>query len=239
MNKTKPTILIVEDEQKLAIVLGEYFTQIDYLTHWIDNGTEVLPWIRSHSPDLILLDLMLPDKDGLSIFRELRTFSQIPVIIVTAKIDEIDRLLGLELGADDYICKPYSPREVVVRAKNVLRRTSPSLIEAQGGSIEMNLLAMTAEVNGQILDLTPSEFRLLKLFFNNVNRVYSREQLLDHIYDNYRIVTDRTIDNHIKNLRKKLKEALPEENVIKSVYGAGYKLDMTAAPKLINKWSWA
>jgi len=236
MNKTRPTILIVEDEKKLAKVLCEYFLKINYATHWIDNGADVLVWIHAYSPDLILLDLMLPDKDGLSIFRELRRFSQIPVIMVTAKIDETDRLLGLELGADDYICKPYSPREVIARVKNVLRRTSSLPKDIQGCVIEFDRLAMTVKVNCKTLDLTPSEFRLLELFSSNICRVYSREQLLNHIYDNYRVVTDRTIDNHIKNLRQKLKAVFPQEEMIKSVYGRGYKLEMLTTPQLINKW---
>lgn len=225
-NTARKTILIVEDEQKLAQVLSEYLAQLDYATHWIENGADALPWIRAHSPDLILLDLMLPGKDGLSIFRELRTFSDIPVIMVTAKIDEIDRLIGLELGADDYICKPYSPREVVARVKNVLRRFSLVVTDDNDCLIEVDEPTMTAKINHQVLDLTPSEFRLLQQFFKNANRVYSREQLLNCIYDDNRVVTDRTVDSHIKNLRKKLLIASPDGDVIKSVYGVGYKLEM-------------
>lgn len=240
MNKTKPMILIVEDEAKLAKVLSEYLAQLDYSTHWIANGTDVLPWIRTHSSHLMLLDLMLPGKDGLSIFRELRTFSSMPVMMMTARIDEIDRLIGLELGADDYICKPYSPREVVARVKNVLHRTFSSPVEHldhQPCAIEINPFTMVAKIDSQILNLTPSEFRLLQLLFNNVNCVYSREQLLNHIYDNYRVVTHRTIDGHIKNLRKKLKKASPTKGeIIKSVYGVGYKLEITTSPALSNGW---
>lgn len=226
MSTAKQTILIVEDEKKLADVLGEYLAQLDYTTHWIENGMDALPWIRTHSPILILLDLMLPGKDGLSIFRELRTFSDVPVIMVTAKIDEIDRLIGLELGADDYICKPYSPREVVARVKNVLRRFSPTIASSDHRClIEIDTPTMVAKINHQKLELTPSEFRLLQQFFNNANRVYSREQLLNCIYDDNRVVTDRTVDSHIKNLRKKLVSAAPDCDVIKSVYGVGYKLE--------------
>ena len=123
MTQSAKTILVVEDEPSLAIVLCEYLAQAGFQTHIIDNGLEVIDWVKQQHPDLLILDLMLPNRDGLDIYRELRTFSQVPVVMATARVDEIDRLLGLELGADDYICKPYSPREVVARIKNVLRRT--------------------------------------------------------------------------------------------------------------------
>lgn len=122
MNNENKTILVVEDEPSLAAVLCEYLAQAGFNTHIIDNGLEVIEWVKINKPDLLLLDLMLPHRDGLDIYRELRTFSQVPVVMATARVDEIDRLVGLELGADDYICKPYSPREVVARIKNILRR---------------------------------------------------------------------------------------------------------------------
>jgi len=226
MQSSQAMILIVEDEQKLAQVLCEYLATINLATHWIENGLEVLPWIRANNPDLILLDLMLPGKDGLSIFRELKTFSDIPVMMVTAKIDEIDRLIGLELGADDYICKPYSPREVVARVKNLLRRTSKKRPLANGCQIALDNLAMSAKLNGKTFDITPREFRLLQQLSKHVNRVYSRAQLLDCLYDDHRIVTDRTVDSHIKNLRKKMNAIAPDCDVIKSIYGVGYKLEI-------------
>lgn len=224
---TKPkTILIVEDEPKLAEVMCEYLQQAGFLTHGIGNGLQVVPWIRENAPDLVILDLMLPGKDGLQIFRELRLFADTPVIMATAKVDEIDRLLGLELGADDYVCKPYSPRELVVRVKNILRRVATplrQLIEESG--IEIDVERMEAKVDGQALVLTPVEFRLLQHFVGNPGKVYSRNHLLDHLYDDHRIVTDRAVDSHVKNLRRKLEVALPEREVIKSVYGVGYKFD--------------
>lgn len=219
-------ILLVEDEPKLAQVVGEYLEQMGLRSHWLDHGTKVIPWVRAYSPDLIILDLMLPGRDGIDIFHELRTFTNTPVIMATARVDEIDRLLGLELGADDYVCKPYSPRELVARVKNLLRRMDRPLLEqAASSGIEMNTERMEAHLNGHKLDLTPVEFRLLEHLFANPARVYSRAQLLDRLYDDRREVTDRAVDSHIKNLRRKLQSIMPECEFIKSIYGVGYKLE--------------
>ncbi|MGV6810500.1 MAG: response regulator [bacterium] len=222
-------ILVVEDEPKLAQVLLEYLQQVGYQTHWLEDGLAVIPWVREHEPDLIILDLMLPNRDGIDIFRELRMFSDIPVIMATARVDEIDRLLGLELGADDYVCKPYSPRELVVRVKNILRRfqrvSAIPQAMAQQTPLTIDSDYMEARINGRKLDLTPVEFRLLKHLFDNLAKIYSRAQLLDFIYDDHRIVSDRAVDSHIKNLRRKLNRAFPDRELIKSVYGVGYKLE--------------
>lgn len=227
MDKQK-NILIVEDEPKLAEVLREYLQQSGFQVGWLANGLEVAAWVREQTPDLIILDLMLPGKDGLQIFRELRQFTETPIIMATAKADEIDRLVGLELGADDYVCKPYSPRELVVRVKNILRRVATPARELMVETgIEIDPERMEARINGQALVLTPVEFRLLQQFVNNPGKVYSRNHLLDHLYNDHRIVTDRAVDSHIKNLRRKLEAALPETEVIRSVYGIGYKFDPT------------
>lgn len=227
MDKQK-NILIVEDEPKLAEVLREYLQQSGFQVGWLANGLEVATWVREQTPDLIILDLMLPGKDGLQIFRELRQFTETPIIMATAKVDEIDRLVGLELGADDYVCKPYSPRELVVRVKNILRRVATPARELMVETgIEIDPERMEARINGQALVLTPVEFRLLQQFVNNPGKVYSRNHLLDHLYNDHRIVTDRAVDSHIKNLRRKLEAALPETEVIRSVYGIGYKFDPT------------
>jgi len=223
----KPTILIVEDQPKLAKLLHEYLVQADYDTHIIDNGLDVIPWIKNNSPSLILLDVMLPGKDGMVICKEIREFSQIPVLMVTARIEEIDRLLGLELGADDYICKPFSPREVVARVKAVLRRSSSSDEEQRTNEIFcIDEERYSVSYHGHPLNLTVVEFRLLKKLLSNQGKVYSRSQLIDQLYDDHRIVNDRTVDTHVKNLRKKLEYVAPNENIIRSVYGVGYKLDM-------------
>lgn len=227
MDKQK-SILIVEDEPKLAEVLQEYLQQSGFKVAWLANGLEVVAWVREQQPDLIILDLMLPGKDGLQIFREVRQFTDTPIIMATAKVDEIDRLVGLELGADDYVCKPYSPRELVVRVKNILRRVATPVRELMVETgIEIDPERMEARINGQALILTPVEFRLLQQFVNNPGKVYSRNHLLDHLYNDHRIVTDRAVDSHIKNLRRKLETALPETEVIRSVYGVGYKFDPT------------
>ncbi len=217
-------ILIVEDEPKLAALLADYLKAAHYDTQWIADGREVVPAVRARAPDLILLDLMLPGRGGLDVCRELRGFSEVPIVMLTAKVEEIDRLLGLELGADDYICKPFSPREVVARVRAILRRT-----RREGGGavpgLSIDEVQYRASYAGQALDLTPVEFRLLKTFADAPGRVYSRQQLLDRLYMDHRVVTDRTVDSHIKNLRRKLLQASPERELIQSIYGVGYKLE--------------
>lgn len=227
MSSSQATILIVEDEPTLAQILAEYLQQSSFQTHIIADGAHVIDWVKQHSPNLIVLDLMLPNRDGLDIYRELRTFSNVPVMMATAKVDEIDRLLGLELGADDYICKPYSAREVVARVKNVLRRSTAVHEDASAQVVlEINEETMTAHYQQQPLTLTPAEFKLLSLLFARQGRVFNREQLMDHIYPDNRIVIDRTIDSHIKNLRKKLQAIDSKSDCIKSIYGVGYKLEL-------------
>ena len=222
-----PIILIVEDEPKLARLMSDYLTHGGYRTHCLANGLEVIPWVREHPPALILLDLMLPGKNGMDICRELRGISNIPIIMVTARVEEIDRLLGLELGADDYICKPFSPREVVARVKTVLRRTHPPETQAAPGSeLVLDPARYEATLNGSGLDLTPVEFRLLTTLSAHPGRVYSRNYLLDEIYEDHRVVSDRTVDSHVKNLRKKMEEIAPDREIIRSIYGVGYKLEL-------------
>jgi two-component system response regulator BaeR len=216
-------ILVVEDEPKLAALLQEYLQQDGFEAEIIDDGNKVIPSLRRQPPDLMLLDIMLPGRDGIDILRELRTFSQLPVIMVTARIEEIDRLLGLELGADDYICKPFSPREVMARVKAVLRRFNPQ--PAHGSPLHLDESRFQATLNSQHLKLTPTEFRLLQRLASQPGRVYSRDQLMDRIYEDNRIVTTRTVDSHIKNLRKKLLEVMPEQELLHSVYGIGYKFE--------------
>jgi two-component system response regulator BaeR len=215
-------ILIVEDEEKISLVLADYLHLAGFETHSLVDGTEVVQWVREHQPRLILLDLMLPGRSGLEICKEVRSFSTIPIIMTTAKVEEIDRLLGLELGADDYICKPFSPREVVARVKTVLRRTGSVTPPTNGLLLDESRFRAT--LHGKELDLTSVEFTLLNLLSSNPGRIYRRQQLMDHIYPDQRIVCDRTIDSHIKKLRKKLAVAAnPGEEYIHSLYGIGYK----------------
>jgi len=216
-------ILIVEDEPKLAALLSDYLQQAGFEASRLENGLEVASRVREQTPDLILLDLMLPGLDGLEVCKEIRSFSAVPIVMVTARVEEIDRLLGLELGADDYICKPFSPREVVARVKAVLRRAGGATPQAQGLSLDESRYQAT--LHGRDLELTAVEFKLLHFLAANPGRIYSRTQLMDRIYPDRRIVGDRTIDSHIKKLRKKLAAAAPGEELIHSVYGVGYKFE--------------
>ena len=215
-------ILIVEDEQSLAQVLSEYLNQSGFIVNIINDGLTVIDWVKNNHIDLIILDLMLPGQNGLDIYRQLRTFSDVPVVMATARVDEIDRLVGLELGADDYICKPYSPREVVVRVKNILRRSAYETKAAEQ-LLEINESTMQVLVKGKEVSLTRAEFKLLLHFYKHSEQVFSREQLMSQIYSDNRIVTDRTIDSHIKNLRRKIQNIDTEIDCIQSIYGIGYK----------------
>ncbi|MEG3128853.1 two-component system response regulator BaeR [Pantoea cypripedii] len=222
--KQDPLILVVEDEPKLAQLMIDYLQASNYRTHHIGDGSEVLSYVQQSPPDLMLLDLMLPGRDGLTLCREIRRFSDLPIIMVTARTEEIDRLLGLEIGADDYICKPFSPREVVARVKTILRRVKRTPEEVQQAShLLIDEGRFQASWREQPLELTPAEFRLLKTLALEPGKVFSREQLLNHLYDDYRVVTDRTIDSHIKNLRRKLENLDAEQPFIRAVYGMGYR----------------
>jgi two-component system, OmpR family, response regulator BaeR len=214
-------ILIVEDEPKLAALEADYLAAAGYETHTIANGLEVVPWVRAQAPDLILLDLMLPGRDGLEVCRELRTFSEIPIVMVTARVEEIDRLIGLDLGADDYVCKPFSVRELVARVKAILRRGAAPI-----SKLLLDEEKHLAELDGRPLDLTPVEFRLLSALASAPGRVFPRERLLERLYEDHRVVTDRTVDAHVKNLRRKLEEIRPGEELVRSIYGVGYKLEL-------------
>ncbi|HAM50492.1 MAG TPA: two-component system response regulator BaeR [Nitrospiraceae bacterium] len=217
-------ILIVEDEPKLASLLSDYLRASGFEPFCLSNGAEVVPWARAHKPDLILLDLMLPGRDGMEVCKDIRTFSHVPILMVTARIEEIDRLLGLELGGDDYICKPFSPREVIARVKAVLRRTRDGqTIQAKGLVLDGHRYRAT--LNGHDLELTAVEFKLLQFLVDNPGHIFGRQQLMDKIYPDERIVTDRTIDSHIKKLRRKIEAVGTQTKLIHSVYGVGYKFE--------------
>ncbi len=218
-----PHILIVEDEQRLASLLTDYLAAADMTSHCLNEGSGVVAWVRQQPPDLILLDLMLPGRPGMEICKELRTFSQVPIIMVTARVEEIDRLLGLELGADDYICKPYSPREVVARVRAVLRRSGGNPPSAPG--LDIDEPTMRARLDGRLLDLTAVEFNLLAFLVAHPGRIFNRDQLMERIYSDQRIVNDRTIDSHIKKLRRKMEQVQPGCDLIRSVYSVGYKYE--------------
>jgi len=217
-------ILIVEDEQDLAEILSDYLISENFNTTLIGDGEAALSAIRNHSWDLVILDLMLPKLDGLSVCREVRKHSQVPIIMTTAKVEEIDRLLGLEVGADDYICKPFSPREVVARVKAVLRRSNSSS-EPSNNLLQLNKDALSVSINNQNVELTSIEFRMLETLANNRHKVVSRDLLLKNAYTDHRVVSDRTMDSHITKLRKKLQQIHAQE-IIHSVYGVGYRLQI-------------
>lgn len=222
----KTGILLVEDEPDLARVLADYLGRDGFDVAVEGNGAEALARIQRTPPDLLLLDLMLPDLDGLSILREVRKVSDLPVIMVTARAEEIDRLIGLELGADDYICKPCSPREVVARVKAVLRRAPRrTLAETRDSApplIEIDAEDWQVKIRGRNLALTPKEFKLLQALAAKPGRVFSRARLLDLLYEDNLEISERAVDSHMKNLRKKLAQALPEHEIIRSVYGVGF-----------------
>ena len=221
-------ILVVEDEPKIAELHRDYLEQSGFQVSILGRGDEVVSRIQKEPADLILLDLMLPGKSGEEVCRKLRTFSNIPIIMVTAKTEEIDRLLGLELGADDYICKPFSPREVVARVKAVLRRSRATINEGPwltGGPIRLNPETREVFVEQQPVNLTPNEFGLLEVMMKRPGRVYSRDELLNMVQGYDYAGYDRAIDTHIKNLRKKL-QTFGLEAAISSVYGFGYRFQI-------------
>ena len=224
------TIAVVEDEPKLRSLLEKYLLKEEYQVDTYDNGEVALEALLRSPPDLILLDLMLPGTDGMSICKELRKVSQVPIIMLTARVEEIDRLLGLDLGADDYICKPFSPREVVARVKAVLRRVQTTKSIHQGGVLEEFQLdedTATASYGETTVSLTAVELRLLQVLAATPGRIYNREQLMRRIYPDNRVVSDRTIDSHIKKLRQKLQGFDTDLSFIQSVYGLGYKFDQS------------
>jgi two-component system response regulator BaeR len=224
----KKTILIVEDEQKLAQLLRDYLENAGYDTVCLEQGDLVVPYVKQTPLALILLDIRLPGKDGMTICREVRQFSMVPIVMVTARVEEIDRLLGLELGADDYICKPFSPREVVARIKAILRRVEVTTVTDEKlvlGELVVDVKSHEATVANQSLKLTPNEFALLEFFMSHPNQVFSRQTLISQVQNYAFSGYERTIDSHIKNLRKKIAKFLPQPEIISTVYGVGYKLN--------------
>ena len=219
-------ILIVDDEPQIVRVLKGYLETAGFQVVTASDGTEAMAAFRHESPDLVVLDLMLPEVDGLDVARAIRRQGDVPIIMLTARVEETDRLIGLELGADDYVTKPFSPREVVARVRAVLRRTertepvSPTLKE---GDIVLDPDKRQVTVQGRPVELTPTEFDLLAVLMETPGRVFSRMQLLDKVqgyaYEGY----ERTVDAHVKNLRQKIEEDPKHPRVILTVYGLGYK----------------
>ncbi|MFQ6016433.1 MAG: response regulator [Anaerolineae bacterium] len=222
-------VLVVDDERNIVKVVKAYLEQAGFQVVTAYDGQEALTVFRHEKPSLVVLDLMLPVIDGLDVCRTMRREANVPIIMLTARIEETDRLIGLELGADDYVTKPFSPRELVARVRAVLRRTqgepeTPQVLTA--GDIVVDLTRHTVTVQGKEVNLTPTEFDLLTVLVQNPGRVYSRLQLLDRVqgyaYEGY----ERTIDAHIKNLRQKIEPDPKNPRYIMTVYGVGYKFEV-------------
>ena len=216
------TLMIVEDEPELAALVADYARAAGYEPLVFGDGALALEAIRAAAPALVVLDLMLPGLDGLALCRAVRAFSELPIVMVTARVEEIDRLLGLESGADDYLCKPFSPRELMARIKAILRRAGQA---APTRPMELDEGARRARVHGKALDLTPSEYAILAALARRPGQVLSRAQLLDAARADSLDATDRAIDSHIKNLRRKIDAAAPGLEAIRSIYGLGYRYD--------------
>lgn len=240
---SKHKVLVVEDEPKIGNLLRDYLNEAGYDATVCSDGGEAVELYRTLRPDCVLLDVMLPNKDGLTVCKEIRQFSMVPIVIITARVDEIDRLLGLELGADDYICKPFSPREVVVRVRNILKRVAlvssqydldahprksfDDRVSYRGLSVDSDRLS--CHLDDEPVGLTAVEFRMLFAMMSRPGCIFSRNQLMDIAYEDDRVVSDRTIDTHIKNIRKKLTTpSKPDDSIdelIHSIYGVGYKVE--------------
>jgi two-component system response regulator BaeR len=218
-----PNILIVEDETDLAEVVRDYLISAGMTVDMLFEGTDAIATAASGKYDLLVLDLMLPGVDGLTICRELRKTSDLPIIMTTAKVEEIDRLLGLEMGADDYLCKPFSPRELVARVRAVLRRrpSNDTGLPVADKRLVIDGDKWRATLDGADLDLTRREFSLLTALAARPGRVYSRDQLLSLAFPDDTAVFDRTVDSHIRNIRRKI-NAVGDWDPIRSVYGVGY-----------------
>jgi DNA-binding response OmpR family regulator len=220
------TILVVDDEARIVKLVRDYLERAGFDVISAHDGETALRLARLEQPDLIVLDLMLPGVDGLDVCRRLRQQSGVPIIMLTARVEEADRIVGLELGADDYITKPFSPGELVARVRATLRRASgqvgpPSVLRA--GDVELDTASLTTTVAGQPVDLTPTEFQVLATLVRQPGRIFSREQLLEAVhgvaFDGY----DRSVDSHIKNLRRKIEPNPRQPRYIETVYGMGYR----------------
>jgi two-component system, OmpR family, response regulator BaeR len=224
-----PPVLIAEDDAKVAALLANYLQAQGWATRCVGDGTQVLEALHAGPFSVLLLDLMLPGLDGLEVCRRLRRFCAVPVIMLTARVDEIDRLLGLEAGADDYVCKPFSPRELAARVKAQWRRVSGGLTQGASadapGGFEIHDAAQRVMWQGQAVDLTVSEFRLLRALMARPGAVLSRAQLLDALHPGFRDTADRTVDSHVRNLRRKLAALRPLGSGISAVYGTGYRFE--------------
>lgn len=223
-------ILIADDDPHIRDVISFALEKAGMQTTLAEDGRQALDTFRSQPVDLMVLDINMPELDGLEVCREIRKFSDVPILFLSSRDDEIDRILGLEIGGDDYVTKPFSPRELVARINVILKRVQPvakpAVPEESGlryGRLSIQPEQHTASWNGQALSLTATEFAMLQLFARQPTRVFSRDSIMNNAYDSNVYVSDRTIDSHIRHIRQKFAEA-GCENVIETVHGVGYKL---------------
>jgi two-component system response regulator BaeR len=221
---TRTAVMVVEDDPKIARLLVDYLESEGFAATAIGDGLQALRAFEADPPAAMVLDLMLPGLDGLAVCRSVRETSDLPIVMLTARVDEIDRLIGLEVGADDYVCKPFSPREVVARVKAQLRRAEGRLVR-QAPVWQVDEAGLRIAWRGHWLPLTPLEFRMFRLLLERPGRVFPRATLLDAVHDDLRDVSDRAIDSHVKNLRRKVEGVDPGFDSIVSVYGVGYRFD--------------
>ena len=220
------TILLVDDEKRILSLLESYLVQQGFRVKTALNGEEAIFVARHEKPDLIILDIMMPEMDGYEFMRQHRKERETPIILLTAKVDEDDKVIGLELGADDYVTKPFSPRELTSRVRAVLRRTGQSLPQVEilrQGEVTLDRDSHLVTLNDSVVDLTPSEFDLLAALMSAPGRTFTRLELLDQIQDTAFIGYARTIDVHIKNLRAKIEDNPHQPRYIETVYGVGYR----------------
>lgn len=218
-------ILVVDDDDRLRDLLAEYLSRYDYAVHTLPDGTNLMNSIRKESPELIVLDIMMPGKNGLELCKEVRREYNVPIIMLTARGDVNDRIVGLEIGADDYLSKPFEPRELVARIETILRRGSANYQKdiIRVGDLEIAPKSQTAQLNNEALELTTKEFEILLLLINNPNRVFSRDDLMESIRGLDWDAFNRSIDVLVSRLRQKLKDDPKQPRYIRTVWGSGYK----------------
>jgi len=220
------TVLVVEDEIEIARVVRDYLRNAGFEVIVVGDGGSAVASVRSAKPDLLVLDLGLPGRDGLDVAREIRRWSDTPIVMLTARGDETDRIVGLEIGADDYVVKPFSPRELVARVRAVLRRTRAAARGdevVRAGDVEIDTAKMRVSVGGTQVDLTPTEFQLLATLAREPGRVFTRSQLLDAVHGVAIESYERAIDAHVKNIRRKIEPEPGSPRYVVTVHGVGYR----------------
>lgn len=220
------TILIADDDPHIREVLQFALEKAGFAVAVASHGKEALDYVRSHTVDCLVLDITMPEMDGLEVCRQLRKQSETPILFLSSRDEEIDRIIGLEIGGDDYVTKPFSPRELVARVQAILKRTSPSAAVAKSpvlekGSLQIDQMRYVAVWRGQDVPLTATEFALLATLLKHPQKVFTRDELMDHAYDGI-IVSDRTIDSHMRRIRQKFSDA-NTESIVETVHGIGYK----------------